>query len=68
MYRCEKCGKIVPPGKRCKKIIAQTKVMNHPYRNGANATKVEDRWEYTDDIGGQGQQIVKELKVCEACE
>jgi hypothetical protein len=68
MFNCEVCGTTVPPGTPCHVIVAQTMEVEHPYRPRANRIKIEDKWEFSDDPGGYGKQIKKELRVCPDCQ
>lgn len=56
MFKCEICGKITKPGdKQHKKVIETRKKIYH------NPDK------YGHDIISEGDEIVKEISVCEKC-
>lgn len=68
MYRCDVCGKVTQPSESCKVIISKKREKNYRFRPGVNRVKREDgKWEYTNDNGGEGTEISKELKVCSKC-
>ena len=69
MFNCQVCGKTSRLGGKCHLITAKRKMVDHPFRSGANRIKNEEtgRWEYNADPGGQGWQIVQELKACDEC-
>lgn len=67
MYNCQVCGKTVGPGVRAFLIVAKRQRWSHPYRPKVNRIKIEDKWELTDDPGGEGYQIKKELRACPDC-
>ena len=57
-FRCQGCGKAMPPYFKGTKIVVEVRTVTHPgriYYSGKR--KVEDR-------GNQGTQIVKELLTC----
>ena len=72
MYRCEFCGKNSKPNASCHKVVEATRMHRHPFR-----AKVQQRWvldknnryklEWTDDPGGLGPQIVREIDACVDC-
>jgi hypothetical protein len=79
-YRCQICNVVVLPKNRCIKVTTQTRVKRYPVRQRANpgfatkngrliyplrkSKKERDR---TDDSGGTGIEIVKELAMCSNC-
>src|SRR5262249_44786018 len=75
MYRCQLCGTTVPPGTPCHRLVVQTRPARYPFRSRANCFRrlVNDGKRkkhkdiYTDDPGGTGSQIVREVMACPAC-
>jgi hypothetical protein len=68
MFICDACGKPAPANTRCTRIIAESEIIEHPFRSRAMRVKKEEgRWEDVPDQGGVGVQTVRELKVCVNC-
>ena len=64
MFICEACGGQAAPGAKQFHRVVETREVNHPYRTRAH------RWngfEYPDDPGGKGTQIVRQIAICEGC-
>ena len=68
MFRCEKCGEVVPAGTSAQQVVVQSRDKEYPERTEKQATG-RSRYprERTVDKGGEGQEIVRELKVCPKC-
>ena len=67
MYQCEICRKVVPPNTPSYKIVVETRPVAYPRRPDANKTRVRGKIEKRDDPGGQGFEIVRELRACPEC-
>ncbi len=72
MFRCQLCAKVVPAGTACQRVVTLTRPKKYPSRSRANRFwRVSDTGKrkevYTDDPGGFGREIVKELAVCPEC-
>ncbi|MEX1231563.1 MAG: hypothetical protein WEB58_15045 [Planctomycetaceae bacterium] len=72
MYRCEKCGVLVPPRTPANRLVIETREKHYPYRSKANRVayideKGKHKIDYVDDPGGTGLEIVQELNVCPKC-
>jgi len=76
MFRCQKCGTIVPAGVRATKVVVATRPrvyeprgQDPSERRGRSrfqrGRRVRKRKPY--DKGGQGTEIVRELSVCPTC-
>jgi hypothetical protein len=67
MYRCEFCEVNVPPQTPARRIVVETRVVEHPYRKNAIPTVINGRHKWVDDPGGRGTQIIKEKLACPEC-
>ena len=78
MYRCEVCGRLVPPGTRCNKIVVKQRGKVYPYRKKAHPGYLKKFGEFTplrskrnsdrlDDPGGEGHETAKEVRACPEC-
>src|SRR5262249_17869406 len=71
MYRCQMCGAVVPPRTPCHRLVVQTRPARYPFRPEVNRVgrwvngKPKERW--TDDPGGSGPQVFREVNACPAC-
>ncbi len=68
MFRCEKCGDVVPAGVSAQNVVVQSRSKDYPTRT-ETTTAGRSRYprERTVDKGGEGHEIVRELKVCPKC-
>jgi hypothetical protein len=72
VFRCEKCGTLVPSGTSAQHLVVQQRPKEYPSRSRPSAG---GRSRYTGgyererplDRGGAGRETVRELKVCPAC-
>ncbi len=71
MYRCQKCGIVVPAGTPCQRMVVQTRTVAFPFRSRANRVvrlvNCKAKEKYTDDPGGKGPQVLREVNLCPAC-
>ena len=65
MFKCGKCGKVVPPGTRAQKLTVESREKVYPHRPKVFRVRTEDqKSKWRDDSGGKGQEIVREITVC----
>ena len=69
MFICDVCGKVTKEGEKSHMIVAQRRFVTYPYRPGANRIKNQEtlKYDFIPDTGGEGWQIVKELRACGDC-
>jgi hypothetical protein len=69
MFRCDVCGSVASPRTRSHRITAETRVVQHPKRDDAHwhPPRAGGKGKWVDDPGGQGTQIVREIRACELC-
>ena len=72
MFRCQLCQCIVPARTPSQRLVLNWRRKEYPYRSRANTfirtTETGKRKEYhSDDPGGKGQEVAKEVIVCPAC-
>jgi hypothetical protein len=71
MYRCQLCGTVVPPHTPCHRLVVQTRPSRFPFRSDANRVvrlvNGKRKEKRTDDPGGAGSQIVREVIACPRC-
>jgi hypothetical protein len=71
MYRCQLCGGLVPPRTPCHRLVAQARPCRYPTRPQVNRVvrlhNGKRRTTYTDDPGGRGSAVVREVRACPAC-
>jgi hypothetical protein len=72
MFRCQSCQALVPPGTPPQRLVVKSRKKDYKYRSCANTfrrtTETGKRKVYhTDDPDGTGEEIVKELIVCQGC-
>lgn len=76
MFRCQKCGTVVPAGVRTNKVVVASRPRVYEPRGQdpserrgrvrfQRGRRVKKRKSY--DKGGQGTEIVRELSVCPKC-
>jgi hypothetical protein len=47
--------------------VVETRRREYPFRSKANQFRKDGKVEKTDDPGGVGREIVREILVCQAC-
>lgn len=77
MYRCEICQQVAPAGTPSLTVPAEVRPRTYPVRKdalpglpkkGRNGRKIPRKHlESRDDLGGQGFEIVREVRCCPAC-
>ena len=67
MYRCQICGGVVPAHSPAIRQVVETRRREYPFRSKANPFRKDGKVEKTDDPGGVGREIVREILVCQAC-
>lgn len=67
MYRCDLCNRIVAAGNRAANLVLEHRQRRYPPRAKANPIRRNGKKKRTDDPGGTGSEIVREVKVCPAC-
>jgi hypothetical protein len=67
MYKCEICQRIVPPGTKANRIPVETRFRRYPMRPKANHYIKEHKQVTSDDPGGVGHEIVREVLACPDC-
>ena len=59
MYRCDKCGKSTEANQSMIREVAETRYKEYPERRDTKGNMI--------DAGGDGREIVRELKLCPRC-
>ncbi len=68
MFRCEKCDHVVEPGTPAQHLVVQRRTVEYPERKEPISKRPGRAFrEKTVDKGGEGREIVRELKVCPEC-
>jgi len=67
LYRCHLCGVVVPPNTPAHRKVVETRRREYPFRKDAHLFIKEGRPKKTDDPGGVGFEIVREVVVCPSC-
>ncbi len=71
MFQCQLCGAVVPPRTPCHRLVVRTRPVKYPCRREVNRVvrlvKGKRKERLTDDPGGSGQTIVREVLACPAC-
>ena len=63
MFVCGFCGNNSKHGEKLRRVVVETKTVNHPHRYDCYTNSRQT----SDDPGGTGTQIAKELHECESC-
>lgn len=79
VFRCQSCNKLSRPNEPATTIVVETRMHTFPWRKDANRFRVGSipspngvifrpaKLVTTNDRGGVGNQIVREIKVCVRC-
>ena len=67
MFVCENCSKISKPQEKSYQFPLKYSEKSYPYRAKVNKLKKGGKIKETDDPGGFGHEIEKEITVCKTC-
>jgi hypothetical protein len=67
LYRCQVCDVVVPASTPAHRKVVETRRRKYPFREKANQFIKDGRLKKTDDSGGVGDEIVREILVCPSC-
>ena len=67
MFKCGQCGRQTAPGEKSQVVVVDTELHTFPRRLRANTFKRKGSVEHSDDEGGKGMQIVREIRVGKCC-
>ena len=67
MYRCQVCRQPIPANTPAYRRVVETREREYPARAKANCFRRKGRRKVTNDHGGRGSQIVREIVVCPTC-
>ena len=68
MYKCQLCQQVIPANVKSQRVVVEARVRHYPFRAKANrAIWRKHKWEYPDDNGGVGREIVREVIACQVC-
>jgi len=73
MFRCQLCQCVVPPRTPSHGLVVKCRGKIYPARSRANVfyrqrpQDKKSKKEFRDDPGGEGREIVEELRVCADC-
>lgn len=68
MFKCGLCELTSKPGEKAVHVVTETRKSVYPFRQGANRfTSLEGEKMESDDPGGRGTEIVKEILSHQKC-
>ena len=67
MFRCQNCNTVVPPNTKTHPVIVQRRSVSYEERTAEVQGRRGRARTRTIDRGGDGHEIIRELKVCPAC-
>jgi len=67
LYRCQVCSAVVRANTPAHRKVVETRRRKYLFREKANLFMKEGRLKKTDDSGGVGDEIVREILVCPSC-
>lgn len=67
VYKCQICGKSAPPRTPILRLVTLTRPREYPPRPKVNAYVKDKRVIRTNDPGGVGTEIVREIAICPEC-
>ena len=67
MFRCQNCNTVVPPNTKTTPVIVQRRSVSYEERTAEVQGRRGRARTRTIDRGGDGHEIIRELKVCPAC-
>ncbi len=67
MYRCEKCGIVVPPRHKLNRVVVETRDKEYPVYRPRKGKRRRNREAPEPIRFAKGTEIVKEVRVCANC-
>jgi hypothetical protein len=67
MFRCPLCSCVVGPRTPPQRLLLERRTRSYPYRSRANEFARDHKRHVTDDPGGNGSEVVREVLVCPEC-
>ncbi len=67
MYRCQFCNTVAAPGTSAHRVVVQARPAEYPSRAKAHRHRVGRKLKHSDDPGGAGYEIAKEVIACRSC-
>jgi hypothetical protein len=67
MFRCQLCGCVVRPRTPARHVVVQRRARKYPARGRANLVVRNRKSNHTDDPGGAGSEVAREVLACPAC-
>ena len=67
MFRCQLCSCVVPPRTPPQHLVIEKRERLYAARAKANLVVRDGDREYTHDPGGDGTEVVREVRVCPTC-
>jgi hypothetical protein len=67
MFRCQLCSCVVPPRTRVRRLVLDRRTRQYPARPRVNLVVRDGKEHRTDDPGGKGHEVAREVFVCPAC-
>ena len=71
MFLCQQCGAVTPPRTSAELAVVESRPKVYPFRREVQRELIHDErrkaWVKRDDPGGVGREIVREIRVCQAC-
>jgi hypothetical protein len=67
MFRCQLCSCVVPPRTRVRRLVLKRRTRQYPARSRVNLVVRDGKKYHTDDPGGEGHEVAREVLVCPAC-
>jgi hypothetical protein len=71
MFRCQHCGTVTPPRVSAETIVVKSRLQTYPFREDAHritdCRRHRNPHPVHDDPGGNGREIVREIRVCLPC-
>jgi hypothetical protein len=61
------CGGVAPANTSAIRQVVETRRRKYPFREKVNPFRKDGRTKRTDDPGGVGFEIVREILICPAC-
>jgi hypothetical protein len=67
VFRCHACGRVVSANTSPIRRVVETRERQYPPRPKANRFKKDGRERQSDDPGGSGRELVREILLCSSC-
>jgi hypothetical protein len=67
MFVCQLCSSVLPPRTPAQRLVRSRRPTQYALRREVNLVRRDGKKKHTDDPGGSGSEVAREVLVCPGC-